>query len=59
MFEDFALTMAPFKMLEEPTIKNKFNGKYSAEYIPVYRKWMIKTWKEFWRVWHKYDEGVK
>jgi len=56
MFEDFSNTVAPFKVIEEPSIKNDFQGKYSIEYKKKYLKWINKVWRCFWKLWDHYDE---
>jgi hypothetical protein len=56
MLEDFATTYAPNEILEEPSIKNDWNGIYSPDYKDKYRKWIMNLWSTFWTVWHKHDK---
>jgi len=56
MLEDFATTYAPNKLIEEPSEKNNWNGTYSPDYKDKYRKWLLKTWTTFWKLWHIHDE---
>lgn len=56
MFEDFAITMAPNILIEEPSKKNDWNGIYSTDYKDKYRKWIMNVWSTFWTLWHKHDK---
>lgn len=56
MFEDLAMTYAPFKEIEAPSEKNNFQGKYSCEFNDKYRNWIDKVWRSFWSLWRLYDE---
>jgi len=55
MFEDLAMTYAPFEVVEEPDRKNNFNGIYSANFNDKYLKWIHKVWHCFWKLWKLYD----
>ena len=55
MLEDFATTYAPFEVIEEPSQENKWQGKYSPDLKDKYRKWMLKTWSAFWKIWRDHD----
>ena len=55
MIEDLAVTMAPFKLIKEPSIKNNFNGEYKAEFTDKYGKWIHKLWHLFGKMWQIYD----
>lgn len=55
MLENFATTYAPFEEIEEPTKENNWCSKYSADYKDKYMKWLLKTWKCFWKLWRDYD----
>ena len=56
MLEDFATTMAPFKVKEEPTKENNWNGVYSTDYKDKHQRWLDKLWHCFWKLWNKYDD---
>jgi len=56
MFENFATTLAPFEVIEEPNEKNNWNAVYSTDYKDKYLKWLLKTWRCFWKLWNLYDE---
>lgn len=57
MIEDFATTLAPNIMIEEPSHGNDWNGVYSTDYKPKYQKWLMKLWRCFWTPWNRYDEN--
>ena len=56
MFEDLAMTYAPFEEIEPPSKKNKFQGKYAPEFNDKYRTWMGNVWRCFCSLWRYYDE---
>jgi len=59
MFEDFALTYAPFEEIQEPSAENNWEYKYSADMKDKYLAWMNKTWRCFWKLWDLYDDDWK
>jgi len=59
MLEDFATTYAPNELVEEPSESNSFLGIYSPDYKEKYRKWLLKTWTTFWKLWHNHDDSFK
>jgi len=55
MLEDFSTTYAPNEIIEKASKENNFNEVYSPDYKDKYQKWLIKTWKTFWKVWREHD----
>ena len=58
MLEDLATTYAPFELYEKH--KEEINFDLSpCHFTDKFSKWTLKTWREFWKLWHKHDEKVK
>ncbi len=55
MIEDFATTYAPLEKDETPE-KYGLDAKFTGDYKDKYKKWLLQTWKQFWKLWNKYDD---
>jgi len=57
MIEDMATTYKPFQ--EYHNKKNKLDIDFELPlyyFTDKYQKWLNKTWRTFWKLWHKHDE---
>ena len=58
MLEDLTLTYSPFKYYDELDSLDLEQAKEleKLEFTDKYRKWLLKIWKQFWKLWKYYDE---
>lgn len=60
MLEDLNFTYAPFdyhRFLDKNGQSKKIEIDMNVlDFIPKYRKWLMKLWHCFWKLWNKYDK---
>lgn len=57
MVEDLAMTYDPFQEYQDKKETLDYDFELPNLYFTEkYKKWLDKTWRVFWTVWHKHDK---
>jgi hypothetical protein len=56
MFEEFALSYAPFDINKEITLEKENQLLDILDMKKRYRNYLLKVWHCFWKLWNTYDE---